>query len=399
MTDHRLKIGIDARASSHPQPGGFKTYVKSLIGGLAAVEPEHDFRLYVDRVCADAIPAGVRRFHHEVVTARPALVGPVVREQLALPTCAALDRLDVVHFPTGTAPLWTLSPVVLTIHDAIEQTAPPEQRAAEVGTKRRLMSLYNRYCQRLVARRADLVLTVSQCSRRDISSVLGVPAENIRVIHEAPGPQFRPTPGGGWAVGAGEPFILAIGSADPRKNLASLIRAYAQLPAELIERHRLVLVWSHRSLQDRLLSLARELGVADRITSVHAPTDLQLCQLYSAASVFVFPSLYEGFGLPPIEAMACGAPVVASNTSSLPEVLGDAALLVDPTSAAGLARAIAAVLTNPALLEDLRRRGLARAAQFSWEQTARQTLAAYEHVVAAGAERRRAARLASGETR
>src|SRR5262245_2637439 len=168
--------------------------------------------------------------------------------------------------------------------------------------------------------------------------------------------------------------MLAIGSADPRKNLASLIRAYAQLPTELIERYRLALVWSHRSLQDRLLTLARELGVADRITSVHGPTDQQLCQLYSAASVFVFPSLYEGFGLPPIEAMACGAPVVSSNTSSLPEVLGDAALLVDPTSTAGIAQAIAAVLTDPALREDLRRRGLARAGQFSWEQTARQTL-------------------------
>jgi len=392
MDARRLTIAIDASAASHPQPGGFKSYVRSLLWGLSRVDRENQYRVYVDRPAPDLAAASDGRFRLEVVRPRLPLVGPVLREQALLPARTLLDRPDVAHFPAGRAPAWHPAPKVVTIHDAIEHMPREVTGAAPAsfGTKRWLMHLYDSSCQRLAARTAAIVLTVSECSRRDIVRYLRVPEQRIRVVPGAPGPGFRRLNEGEAPIGMESeqvPFVLGIASADPRKNLASLIRAYAALPSELVACHRLVLVWTHRRLQGQLLDLARRLGVLGRIASVVAPTDDALCQLYSAATVFVFPSLYEGFGLPPLEAMACATPVIASNTSSLPEVLGDGALLVAPGSVPELTRALAAVLSDDALRAALSARGLARAARFSWERAAARTVSAYEEVAAGAVAR------------
>jgi glycosyltransferase involved in cell wall biosynthesis len=382
MSSPRLRIAIDARPASHPQPGGFKTYTRNLIEGLGKVDGNRTIDLYLDRACGDVLPPGDARFRAHVVRARPAAIGPVVREQVSLPSALSVNRPDVLHCPTGTGAVWAPCPTIVTIHDAMEQMPASVTGAASrtSGLKRRLFRLYNRYCQQVAARRASLVITVSECSRRDIIAFFGLPPEKVRVIPNAPGPHFRRDASGGSEPRAQHGlYIMALAAADPRKNLVNLIRAYARLPVDLIERYRLLLVWTHGALRDELLTLARTLGVADRIASVRAPSDDELCQLYNAASVFAFPSLYEGFGLPPLEAMACGAPVVASNSSSIPEVLGDAALLVDPRSPTELAHAIAAVLGDDARAEQLRRRGIAQAARYTWERTAQLTIAAYGH--------------------
>jgi glycosyltransferase involved in cell wall biosynthesis len=149
-----------------------------------------------------------------------------------------------------------------------------------------------------------------------------------------------------------------------------------RLDTNLRQRYRLVVVLAHSALRHRLESLVASSGIVGRVTFLNSPS--QLVWLYNAAAVFVFPSLYEGFGIPALEAMACGTPVVASNRSSIPEVVGDAALLVDPTQPAEIASAVQRVLTDARLRKELRERGLERAAQFSWERTARETLAVYE---------------------
>lgn len=385
MVAGRLTVGIDARAASHPQPGGFKSYVKNLVLGLAAIDGRNSYQLYVDRPVLGEMSTLGQSFRMEVVAGRVPTFGPVWREQVLLPAKVASDELDVIHFPSGTAPVRFSGPGVVTIHDAIEHMPREVTGAAWAPSdlKRQLMLLYSRYSQRMAVRQATLVLTDSECSRRDIIKYLRVTESKIRVIPEAPAPEFRPISRAmmdGMLVGL-EPFVLAIGSADPRKNLAMLIRAYAALPADLIARYRLVLVWSHGLLKNQLLQLARDLGVLERVVSQSALTDEDLCRLYNAATVFVFPSLYEGFGLPPLEAMACGAPVIASNRSCLPEVLGEAALPVNPGSVTQLTQAMSTVLSDGNLRQRLSSHGLDRVRRFSWERTARLTLAAYEEAV------------------
>jgi glycosyltransferase involved in cell wall biosynthesis len=379
MRTAALHIAIDARPAAHPQPGGFKTYTRNLLAGLARLDEPADFRLYVDRPLADL--ALDRRFRVELLPT-PALpvVGAAWREQVLLPARLRSEPADLLHLPSGTGAIWSGAPLVATIHDAIEQM--PESITGVVasagGPKRRLMHLYNSAIQRLIGRQARLVITQSECSRRDIVRYLGLPASKIRVVPLAPSPHFGQL---AEVAAPSEPFILAIASADPRKNLVGLLRAYAALPADLRRQYRLTMVWTHPLLQERLLEEAARQGIADRITSITRPSNAELCRLYNQATAFVFPSLYEGFGLPPIEAMACGTPVVASNTASLPEVLGDAALLADPRSPTALAGALEALLANRTLREDLGERGLQRARQYSWERTAAETLAIYREAV------------------
>jgi glycosyltransferase involved in cell wall biosynthesis len=173
-------------------------------------------------------------------------------------------------------------------------------------------------------------------------------------------------------------YILTIGSSDPRKNVKAAIEAYFRLSPELQECYSLVVVLAHGALRERLTAQVDSLGLAGRVLFLNSQPHDKLVWLYSAASLFLFLSLYEGFGMPPAEAMACGTPVIVSNLSSLPEVVGDAGVLVDPKDPPAVANAVAAVLQNAALRASLSDRGLRQAAQYSWERTARETEAVYK---------------------
>jgi glycosyltransferase involved in cell wall biosynthesis len=263
------------------------------------------------------------------------------------------------------------------------------------------MHLYSRLGTLAAVRRAAAILTVSEHSKGDIVRRFGLPPERVRVARLAPGPQFRPAER--QAVEAflsrhGLPagYVLGIGSADPRKNVRALIEAYGRLPAELMARHALVVTFTHPRFRDDATALARQLGIDGRLRCLERVSNADLALLYSAAAAFVYPSLYEGFGLPPLEAMACGAPVVAADNSSLPEVLGDAAALADvgagsgdPQGSARLALAMAQVLGDDDRRARLRRLGLDRAASFSWRRCAAETAEVYR---AALREARRAPR-------
>jgi glycosyltransferase involved in cell wall biosynthesis len=289
--------------------------------------------------------------------------------------------LDIVHDPNGIAPF--LGPRLgarrlVTIHDAFAYVHPAEHN--------RLDNWRYRWMLPRAARRADQVLTDSEHSRRDLLRFLGLPAARVRAIPCGVDARFQPVPDGPGRRAALErygvkpPYLLYVGGINARKNIAGLFEAFARVRA----RHpglELVVAGKRQWATGPIDAAFERLGLAGAVRFTGYLDDADLPALYSAAEAFVFPSLYEGFGLPPLEAMACGAPVIASNASSLPEVVGSAALLVDPHDSGALAAAIERVLGDQPLRDDLRRRGLARAAQFGWARAAQETLAAYRQAI------------------
>ena len=239
-----------------------------------------------------------------------------------------------------------------------------------------------------VRRKADLALVPSLAVKGDVVQRLGLPEDRVVVTSEGCEPRFRPAgPAslGGVAARYGLParYVLAVGTLEPRKNLTTLLHAFARLRqgGDVDPGLQLVLAGARGWLDGPIFRTVRALGLEQTVRFPGFIDDDDLPAVYSGAALFVFPSLYEGFGLPLLEAMACGVPVITSNVASMPEVAGDAALLVDPRDAGGLAAAIARALRDRKLRARLRAAGLARAGQFSWETAARRTLDAYASLV------------------
>ena len=370
------KILIDAISMSHPQPGGYRTYTTNLVQHLQLVEQRYEYVVAVDR----PIPWTLKPGWELRIVERRGSVGVIWREQYAIPRVAAQVGAALIHAPAATAPLWGSVPLIVTLHDTIEFSDPlpsPKQ------TKRWVMRQYSRFVQRRAAQQARHIITVSHYSKKQITRFFSIPDERISVIHNAPSPVFcaqdkRQAREEARERGFASDYVLGIASAAKRKNVGALLEAYALLPASLQRQHPLALICTHAGVMAQMAALAERNGVSDHVRLLENLSDADLALLYTAAAVFVFPSLEEGFGLPPLEAMACGAPVVASNTSSIPEVVGEAGILVPPTDIAEIAEAINRVLTNPGLAAELRSRGLAHAASFSWLKVAQHTLAVYE---------------------
>ncbi len=263
---------------------------------------------------------------------------------------------------------------VVTVHDAFPYTCP--------RTSTRLDWLVYHAWLPYALPAADAIITDSEQSREDIVKYLPVSPEHVTVVPLAADRRFRPVEAAAvepilQSYDVAQPYILYVGALESRKNLPRLLEAYALLRA-WSERWRLVIVGARKWKSSPILDTVQRLGLEPHVTFTGYVADEDLPALYTGADLFAFPSLYEGFGLPVLEAMACGTPVVTSNTSSLPEVVGDAALLVDPYDVEAMASAMRQVLEDPALAQALRQRGLARAATFSWERTARETIAVYE---------------------
>ena len=306
------------------------------------------------------------------------LPGLLTIGQAEIAWIARQRHLRLVHDPTGTAPLLlTGARRVVTIHDVIPYLYPE--------TSTRLDRLIYRRWLPLAVQRVDAIITVSEQSRADIVRHLRVGPEMVTTIPLAAGRGFRPlaepeTRPALQRYGIDFPYILYVGSIEARKNLVRLLEAYARLRA-WSQRWRLVIVGPRRGNSSPVFSAVRRLGLEPHIHFTGHVEEADLPALYNGAELFVFPSLYEGFGLPVLEAMSCGTPVVTSNTSSLPEVAGDAAILVEPFDPEAIAGGMRQVLEDPALAASLRSRALARAGRFTWEQTARQTIAVYERVL------------------
>jgi glycosyltransferase involved in cell wall biosynthesis len=384
-----MRIGIDARFLTHPQPGGFKTYTDSLISALARIDTENEYFLYTDREFGDHFHLlGNPNFHGRVVPVKVPSIGVPWREQVSLARHAAKDRLDLFHSPCLTAPLYIGCPLVVTVHDMIWAFPGKYSHSKSLSVKRRLMEMYNRLTPKYALRRADAVITVSHASRESIMEHLHLQHERIFVTHEAPGPLFGQVQDEHEIAsvrikyGLHHNFILAIGSADPRKNIQRLAQAYSMLPYDLKEQFRLVVVWTHSFLAGELSGFVEYLHISDHVHFLESVPNEDLLLLYNAASLFAFPSLYEGFGLPPLEAMVCGTPVIAADNSSIPEIVGDAALLFNAQDVDEMTGVMKRVLMNDPLRLSMSKKGIERAASFSWDKCARETLDVYKVVYA-----------------
>ncbi|MGQ9549135.1 MAG: glycosyltransferase family 4 protein, partial [Roseiflexus sp.] len=382
-----MRIGIDARFLTHPQQGGFKTYTEQLVRSLLEVDSGNEYVLYVDRLPdSNMIIPSAMNATVKIVPGTAPFIGMPWREQIGLTMHAKRDRIDMLHSMCLTGPLYAPCPLVVTIHDTIWMF-PHRFGQQQKRVKHSLMNIYYQYVPKVVAKRASAVVTVSQDARAAIVRHLGIPAHRVFVTYEAASPIYRVLDRQ-YAIdavrqkfGLHKSFILAIGSSDPRKNIATLLHAYALLPETVRTAYNLVIVWTNSLLTELIANQAREYGIEEHLHFLHRVSNDDLILLYNAASLFVFPSRYEGFGLPILEAMACGVPVIAANNSSIPEVAGDAAILVDADLPVPMSRAMARLLEDEALRCEMIARSLRRVTAFSWQRCARETIAIYHSVV------------------
>jgi glycosyltransferase involved in cell wall biosynthesis len=360
-------IVIDARKIADY---GIGTYIRGLVRGLAALDGESRYRLLA--------PAGGR----QLLAGLPSNFGWVeedspgysLREQVAVSRRLGELAPDLFHSPHYVLPAKTPKRVVVTIHDLIHLVHPE-------FLPNRLALSYARFMLQRAVRRATRILTVSEATARDLTGRLGIPAARIAAIWNGVDERFREaTPRAATverlAVLGLEPgYFLFVGNPKPHKNLETLLAAFAGLESASA---RLVIAGEKRAHKEK--------DRDSRVVSLGRIDDPLLPALYGGAAALVFPSLYEGFGLPVVEAMAAGAPVLASSTPAVAEVAGSAAVLVDPLDVDGWTKAMRRLQTDPELRDDLARRGRERAAAFSWIETARRTLAVYREVLAGGAE-------------
>lgn len=370
-----MHIAIDAHTVGTGLAGN-ETYAANLVEALAEVDAENRYTVYVTREEAE------RRFSGRWprVGVRKTLPHtPLVRIPLTLSAELRRRPVDLLHVQY-TAPPFAPCPVVATVHDLSFEHLPK--------TFKRRSRLQLRLTVRRTARAAAHVIAPSEFTRRDLVKSYGLDPARVSVIPLAAAPHFRPVEDAAEVgrvralYGLGGDYILAVGSIQPRKNLARLVRAYADLRRERGKSNlpQLVLVGRRAWLYGETLRAVGESGAADSIILTGYVSEGDLPALYAGALCFAYPSFFEGFGLPPLEAMRCGTPVLAGDRTSLPEVVGDAGLLVDPFDTGALAHGLARLVDDGALRAELRERGLDRARSFDWRHTARMTLEVYRKV-------------------
>ena len=376
-----MTIGIDY-TPAHEQGGGIGRYVRELVAALAVLDSETPYRLFVAGADRKSLPpAPGPNF-----TWAPSRLSPTWfarlwhRARLPIPVERWTGPLDCFHATDFVLPpTRPAARTVLTVHDLSFVRVPG-------AASPRLKAYLDRVVPRSV-RRADHILADSQATKDDLVALYGTPPDRISVLLSGVHPRFRPaSPEAVAAVRAryavgDAPFVLAVGTVQPRKNYERLMAAFAALPPALAD-VRLVIAGGKGWLEGPIHAAMESLGLRDRVQFIGFVADADLPALYTAARCLAFPSLYEGFGLPVLEAMACGTPVLTSNVSSLLEVAGEAAVLVDPLDVEGITDGLRRILSDDALRSVLIARGFERAAAFTWERGAGQLRALYVRLVA-----------------
>ncbi len=360
-----------------PGLAGGRVYCEGLLRGLGTVPGDEEYVVFTRRGVAPP-PLDARRFRHfEAPVAPHSNVGRTLWEYGRLPAAVRREGCDLLHGLGSLSPPARPCRFVLTVHDLIYREFP-----ASVPPRFRT---FMRLVLPRVARRADRVIVPSHCTAREVVKHFGVEADRLRVVPYGPGNDLRRVRDEA-AVGAvlrkygvRRPYVVSVCRAYPHKNLAGLLRAFAVLRAGGRRDVRLVLVGER--LGSELDRLSTELALGDAVIFTGFAGQDELSALYSGADLFAFPSLAEGYGLPVLEAMACGTPVVASNASAVPEAVGDAGLVADARDPEAFAAALARVLDGADLRRRLADAGRARAASFSWEKTALATVAVYRELV------------------
>ncbi len=366
-----MRFAVDAHAIGRHLTGN-EVYIRSLLNALAAQDRGSDVIAYV---CSDA----ARQALAPRIQTRMVSRDPFVRLGLDLTAKVLRDRPELLHVQY-TSPLYCPVPVVVSVHD-VSYLEHPEYFRRERAWQLKLTVART-------VRQAAKILTVSEFSRSSILRAYGgIDEGKVVVVPNAAAPEFRPISrdAAGAAVrqrfAVNGPFLLSVGDLLPRKNQIGLIRAFSRLLRAYPQfAHSLVFAGKETWFAHHVREAARASGLADRIQFLGFVSDSELLHLYNACDVFVFPSYYEGFGMPALEAMACGRAVVCSSTSALPEVVDGAALLFDPYSVDEMVRALADLLLDAELRARMERLGLQRAAHFSWQNAAQKTLEVYHSV-------------------
>jgi glycosyltransferase involved in cell wall biosynthesis len=370
-----VRIGIDYTAGVR-QGAGVGRFVRGIVGALIDLDRENQYTLMYTPP-DKGIQKGLL-YRAPNVVGRPFILSERVLNLLwyklgiPLPIETVGGRADVYYFPDFALPPVRNGRSVITIHDLSFLLVPD---CAEDGLRAHL--------ERIVpasVREADFITADSENTRNELTTLLDAPPDRVEVVYGGVDARFRPVrdtealEGIRQKYGLQFPFVLYVGTIEPRKNLARLLRAFTNLRSRHRIRHRLVVAGGLGWLYQDVLREIDELAAEHEVVFLGRVVDDDLPALYSLADVFVFPSLYEGFGLPPLEAMACGCPVVCSDTSSLPEVVGDAAVLVSPFDVDGISDALATLIADPDRRADLGERGLLRSREFTWESSARRLL-------------------------
>jgi glycosyltransferase involved in cell wall biosynthesis len=371
-------IYVDISAAVHSR-AGLGRYAESLAGALARREPGC-FALFYNFAGQPRLPTGLERLPRRSVGLgyKPWRMAVWLGQLAGVGFDRLLPDAELYHATEHLLMPLRQVPTVLTVHDLIFKLFPRYHKRLNYWFLNAAMPLF--------VRRADAIIAISQATRRDLMAHYGTPPEKITVVYEAAAPCFRPPPPQAVAAirvryGLPERFLLTVGTIEPRKNLARLLEALVRLRQRYPDLY-LVVVGSRGWLYQGFFQRIAELGVQD---VVHLPgyvPDADLPAVYGAATLMVMPSLYEGFGLPVLEAMACGVPVVCSRAASLPEIGGAAARYFDPTDVEDMTQALDQVLADAELRAAMVAAGLEQAARFSWDRVARETMAVYERVLA-----------------
>lgn len=375
-----MRIALNGWFLAHHPHTGTGRYVHALLTHLPVVAPEHTYWVVVPGGGPlPSLPAAVRV---QRVASGAGHLAKIWFEQNLFPAACRALAVDVVHVPHWGPPLTSPAPLVVTVHDVIPLVLPDYRGDWRVRAYTALALA--------ATRGASLVLADSDASRRDILQHIGLPEVRVRTVHLAAGSEYtsRSDPAADEAARARydlpESYALYLGGFDTRKNVRALLTAWTWAGSAVGESYPLALAGALPKPNGRLFAdypaLARELDVTDTVRFIGPIAEADKPAVYRGAGAFVYPSAYEGFGLPPLEAMACGTPVVTTNNGSIGEVVGDAAFLIDPDDTRAFGAGIITTLIEPSVSDHLRVRGLERARRFTWEATARQTAEAYAAV-------------------
>jgi glycosyltransferase involved in cell wall biosynthesis len=354
---------------------GVHRYIYNLLIHVLREDPEGDYTVFLNSRCALSLPCCQKR--SRLPTHRPLV--RILWEQFVQPLEIVAENITLLHSPVNVQPLFLPCKGVATVTDLSFVAFPQSFRAGQ--------RVYQRLFTKLSARRATHLITYSASTARDLTSIFAVPEQQISVVYPGVDTAYRPVLDDSVLVnfkrqqGLPQRFILFVGTLEPRKNLVTLLQAYAQFRQRTEGDYKLVLGGGKGWLHRPLFAAIEELQLADHVILPGFIPEEELPLWYNAADVFVYPSVYEGFGLPPLEAMACGTPVIVSDASSLPEVVGDAGILVDPQCPRDWAEALSLLCQDAYRRQSLAERGLERAKQFTWARMAKETIRVYRHVL------------------
>ncbi|MEK7644103.1 MAG: glycosyltransferase family 1 protein [Patescibacteria group bacterium] len=370
-----MKIGIDCRLLG-PENGGLGRYVEQLVTHLAGINNDHRFVLFLNKNNFSSV--GLNNLDSRFKKTFADIPWYGWEEQIKFKSIIDRETVDIMHFPHWNIPLMYSAPYVATIHDLIMYHYPRPDATTRGKAVYAIKDKLHRLVVRHTVASAKRVIAVSEFTKDDIRKTLGVSADKISVVYGAPYPETVKLKADSekeniGRLGITKPFVLYVGSAYPHKNLANLVDAWRVLQEKFGYDFQLVLAGSRNKFYERLID-EKKIGSWNDIVPTGFVSDALLSALYKRARLYVFPSLYEGFGLPPLEAMAQGVPVAASNRSCLPEVLGEAALYFDPENPEQMAEVIQLGLTDDDIRFDLRQKSKEELKRYSWEATARKTL-------------------------